>query len=73
MKNRKTSFTDEELDDVLKKWKRKGAERAAAFVFIGSIPLAIATAFIPGSVTPGDFMGAAAYYCILCGLAAASI
>lgn len=71
MSNERITMTMEEFDNALKAWRRKGAERAALFVLLGSIPVAIALPFL--NVSPGQlFIGCATWYCLLTGCAAAS-
>jgi len=63
------TLTMEQLDDLLKSWKRKGAGRALAFVFFGSLPLAVIGGFLSG-VAPGQVVVACAtYYCAVAALA----
>ena len=52
MKNSKTSFTDEQLDALLKKLKRKSAERVVAYFFFSSVPLGAALGFFFSSLSP---------------------
>ena len=62
-------LSDEQMDELLRKWKVKGSNRALAFVFIGSIPLALAAAFFPGGWSSGDIaLICATYYCAVCGI-----
>lgn len=63
------SLSNEQLDDLLKSWKRKGADRTLAFVFIGSIPLAVVGGLL-SNVSPGQVVVACAtYYCTIAALA----
>lgn len=65
----KITLTMAQFDDTLKQWKRKGAERALAFVILASLPLAVAGAFVSG-VSPGQMIVACAtYYCAVVGFA----
>lgn len=41
------SLTEQQLDDLLRKWKRKGAERVVVGCFGVSVLLAALTAFFP--------------------------
>lgn len=63
------SMSTEQLDDLLKDWKRKGASRALAFIMVGSIPLAIIGGFL-SNIAPGQVViGCATYYCAVAALA----
>lgn len=63
------SMSTEQLDDLLKDRKRKGAGRVLSFVLVGSLPLALVGGFL-SNVAPGQVVTAcAAYYCALAALA----
>lgn len=63
-------LTTEQLDDLLKRWKRKGVEKALTYVFVGSIPLAFAIPFMPTDASPTQlFIALSGYYCALCAFA----
>lgn len=63
------SMSMEQLDDLLKDWKKKGASRALAFVLVGSLPLGLIGGFL-SDVAPGQVVVACAtYYCALAALA----
>lgn len=66
----KITLTTEQLDDLLKRWKRKGAERALAFAFVASIPAAIAGGLFPAIAPDQAATACAAYYCTVAALAA---
>lgn len=56
-------LTAEQFDDALKAWKRKGTERALAFVFFASVPLIVAGAFMPDTPPGAVVVACATYYC----------
>ena len=63
------SMSMEQLDDLLKDRKRKGAGRVLAFIMVGSIPLAIVGGFL-SNIAPGQVVIACAtYYCAVAALA----
>ena len=63
------TLSTEQLDDLLKRWKRKGADRALGFVFVGSLPLAVVGGLL-SNVPPGQVVVACAtYYCTIAALA----
>ena len=57
------TLTMEQFDESLKKWKRKGTERALVFAFFASLPLTVIGAFL-SDVSPVRVATACAiYYC----------
>lgn len=65
------TLTDGQLDDILKKWKKKGAYRVFGYVFIGSLPLALAGGLFFSDLPSLTILEiCAVYYCGLAFLAA---
>ncbi len=63
------SLSKEQFDDLLKRWKRKGADRTLAFVFVASFPLALIGGLL-SDVSPGQVVVACAtYYCAVAAIA----
>lgn len=64
------NLSDEQLDDLLKRWKRKGAERSLRFVIGGSLVAAIAGGLIASHTTPSNMLIACiTYFCAVAALA----
>ena len=63
------SLSKEQLDDLLKSWKRKGADRALAFVFVASLPLAIVGGLLSNASPSQVVVACATYYCAVAALA----
>jgi len=64
------TLTIEQFDASLKKQKRKGAERALAFAFWSSIPLALVGGALSESVSSVQILGGCVvYYCIVAAIA----
>lgn len=59
----------EQLDDLLKDWKRKGAGRILAFILVSSIPLAIVGGFLSNTAPGQVVIACATYYCAVAALA----
>ena len=69
-----TSFTDEQISRLTAINKQLGIDRAAAFVIVGSIPLAILSVIFGGDVSPVAAVIATAAYCGgLCAIAGATL
>lgn len=61
--NERVSLSTEQLDDLLKQWKRKGAERVLTAAYIASIPLAVVAGFFGSESVDRWVVGCAVYYC----------
>jgi hypothetical protein len=71
--SKQITLTEEQFDDALKKWKKKGADRAFGFVFLGSLPLAVVAGFFFSEISSLTmFEICAAYYSGLAFLAGAT-
>lgn len=44
-------MTDEQLDDLLKTWKKKGADRVLTWQFVGAIPFAVIATMLDATPT----------------------
>lgn len=63
-------LSDEQLDDLLKRWKRKGAERSLGFIAGGAIVAAITGVLVASHATPSNMLIACiTYFCAVAALA----
>ena len=70
----RSSLTDEQLNDVLKNIKKKGAERVFSFLFFASFPLALLIALFGLNSRPDQIvMACAGWYLAVAGFAVFSI
>lgn len=70
MSDERIEMSMAQLDDALKTWKKKGAERAFYFVFLGSFPLTLVGGFFLSDVAPSAvLLTCVTYYCTLAVLA----
>jgi len=69
------NISDEQLCRMLDNAKRDGTERAAAFVFVGSIPLAVIAGIFGFEVSSAAnaFVSCVGYACVLCVIAGVTI